>query len=159
MPRPLPGHMALKDFNARKAVASNELLRRAYLYLMRNETLDPKIRSAAMLKLNAFPRNVSTRAGPFARAGQLTLSLRSPRRPGQPPSRTAASRRAAEAVSSASLACAGCVPSCVLVQTRGSEQTLGAPAAPLQARRGAGQHPWRVARVVVREGEEAEMRG
>ncbi|GAA5870449.1 hypothetical protein JCM5296_003340 [Sporobolomyces johnsonii] len=57
MPRPLPGHMALKDFNARKAVAANELLRRAYLYIVRNETLDPKVRSAAMLKLNAFPRN------------------------------------------------------------------------------------------------------
>ncbi|GAA5987707.1 hypothetical protein JCM5350_008077 [Sporobolomyces pararoseus] len=57
MPRALPGHMALKDFNARKAVASNELLRRAYLYIVRNETIDPKIRSAAMLKLNAFPRD------------------------------------------------------------------------------------------------------
>ncbi|CEQ39992.1 SPOSA6832_01560, partial [Sporobolomyces salmonicolor] len=70
MPRALPGHMALKDFNARKAVAvdlclpflandasANELLRRAYLYIMRNETLDAKVRSAAMLKLNAFPRN------------------------------------------------------------------------------------------------------
>lgn len=59
MPRPLPGHLALKDFNARKAVAANELLRRAYLYIVRNETLDSKIRTAAMLKLNAFPRAVS----------------------------------------------------------------------------------------------------
>ena len=65
MPRPLPGHLALKDFHARKAVASHALLRRAYLYLMRNETLDPKIRSAAMLKLNAFPRNVSTLLPPL----------------------------------------------------------------------------------------------
>ncbi|GAA6001153.1 hypothetical protein JCM10207_007434 [Rhodosporidiobolus poonsookiae] len=60
MPRPFPGHMALKDFQARKAVAANELTRRAYLYIMRNTTLDPKVRSAAMLKLNAFPKNVST---------------------------------------------------------------------------------------------------
>lgn len=77
--------MALKDFNARKAVAgtpshlaltqiqtaehsqaadrrqtANELLRRAYLYIVRNETIDPKVRSAAMLKLNAFPREVRT---------------------------------------------------------------------------------------------------
>ncbi|KAK4058665.1 40S ribosomal protein mrp2, mitochondrial [Microbotryomycetes sp. JL221] len=57
MPRPLPGHMALKDFKARKTVAANELLRRAYLYIVRNETVDPKVRSAAMLKLNAFPKD------------------------------------------------------------------------------------------------------
>ncbi|GAA6026803.1 hypothetical protein JCM8097_005873 [Rhodosporidiobolus ruineniae] len=56
MPRPFPGHMALKDFKARQAVAANELTRRAYLYIMRNTTLDPKVRSAAMLKLNAFPK-------------------------------------------------------------------------------------------------------
>ena len=77
MVRPLPGHLALKDFNARKAVAgnldpflifpksthsvfaANELLRRAYLYIVRNETIDSKIRGQAMLKLNAFPRAVS----------------------------------------------------------------------------------------------------
>ncbi|ORY55317.1 hypothetical protein BCR35DRAFT_310079 [Leucosporidium creatinivorum] len=57
MPRALPGHLALKDFKARKSVASNELLRRAYLYIVRNETVDPKVRTAAMLKLNAFPRD------------------------------------------------------------------------------------------------------
>ncbi|KAL8278419.1 hypothetical protein RQP46_009109 [Phenoliferia psychrophenolica] len=61
MVRPLPGHLALKDFNARKAVAANEILRRAYLFIVRNETIDPKVRSAAMLKLNAFPR--ATRPG------------------------------------------------------------------------------------------------
>ena len=38
--------------------AANELLRRAYLYIVRNETVDPKVRTQAMLKLNAFPRNV-----------------------------------------------------------------------------------------------------
>ncbi|KAI5479544.1 hypothetical protein MNV49_003281 [Pseudohyphozyma bogoriensis] len=49
--------MALKDFKARRSVAANEVLRRAYLYLVRNETVDPKVRSAAMLKLNAFPKD------------------------------------------------------------------------------------------------------
>lgn len=39
---------------------ANELLRRAYLYIVRNETVDPKVRTQAMLKLNAFPRNVSS---------------------------------------------------------------------------------------------------
>ncbi|SCV69524.1 BQ2448_2544 [Microbotryum intermedium] len=58
MPRPLPGHMALKDFRTRKQVAANELLRRAYLYLYRNTTVDPKIRTQAMLKLNAFTKDV-----------------------------------------------------------------------------------------------------
>lgn len=37
---------------------ANELLRRAYLYIVRNETIDSSVRSQAMLKLNAFPRNV-----------------------------------------------------------------------------------------------------
>lgn len=47
---------------------ANEILRRAYLFIVRNETIDPKIRSAAMLKLNAFPREVSS----------LSLSARIP---------------------------------------------------------------------------------
>ncbi len=41
-----------------RPTAANELLRRAYLYIVRNETVDPKVRTQAMLKLNAFPRNV-----------------------------------------------------------------------------------------------------
>ncbi|KDE04305.1 hypothetical protein MVLG_05260 [Microbotryum lychnidis-dioicae p1A1 Lamole] len=74
MPRPLPGHMALKDFRTRKQVAANELLRKAYLYLYRNTTVDPKIRTQAMLKLNAFtkdtrPTSVKNRCTETGRGG------------------------------------------------------------------------------------------
>ena len=91
MVRPLPGHLALKDFNARKAVAgnpdpfllspekcsfplpANELLRRAYLYIVRNETIDSKVRGQAMLKLNAFPRAVSISLDLVLRPPKLIL--------------------------------------------------------------------------------------
>ncbi|PWN30502.1 hypothetical protein BDZ90DRAFT_229518 [Jaminaea rosea] len=39
----------------RQSVASNELLRRAYKYVARNETLPVKVRHQAQLQLNQFP--------------------------------------------------------------------------------------------------------
>ncbi|TFK29299.1 mitochondrial 40s ribosomal protein [Coprinopsis marcescibilis] len=47
----------LKDIKARVGFKDKELLRRAYLYVARNETLPPQVRHQAQLQLNAFPAN------------------------------------------------------------------------------------------------------
>jgi hypothetical protein len=131
MVRPLPGHLALKDFNARKAVAgapsqhrsrpqhqltvplpaANELLRRAYLFIVRNETIDPKVRSAAMLKLNAFPRAVRTSSGVPGIGQRARADAGAPRsrRPDRRRSRTGARRRDEVEESFPSLGSAGYV--------------------------------------------------
>ena len=44
----------LRDIKARKGVAANELARRAYLYVARNQTLPPQVRYQAQLQLNTF---------------------------------------------------------------------------------------------------------
>lgn len=44
-----------RDMAKRQSVASNELLRRAYKYVARNETLPTKVRHQAQLQLNQFP--------------------------------------------------------------------------------------------------------
>lgn len=46
----------LRDIAARKGVAANEVLRRAYLYVARNQTLPTQIRYQAQLQLNTFGR-------------------------------------------------------------------------------------------------------
>ncbi|PWN43511.1 glucocorticoid receptor-like (DNA-binding domain) [Ceraceosorus guamensis] len=54
----LPYHTSLRrDITTRRAVASTELLRRAYKYLARNTTLPAKTRHQAQLGLNALPPN------------------------------------------------------------------------------------------------------
>jgi len=44
----------LRDIKARKGVAANEIARRAYLYVARNQTLPPQVRYQAQLQLNTF---------------------------------------------------------------------------------------------------------
>ena len=46
----------LRDIRARKGVAANEIARRAYLYVARNQTLPPQVRYQAQLQLNTFGR-------------------------------------------------------------------------------------------------------
>ena len=46
----------LRDIKARKGVAANEIARRAYLYVARNQTLPPQVRYQAQLQLNTFGR-------------------------------------------------------------------------------------------------------
>jgi small subunit ribosomal protein S14 len=41
---------------ARRGFAANEIVRRAYLYIARNETLPPQARHQAQLQLNSFDR-------------------------------------------------------------------------------------------------------
>jgi len=46
----------LRDIKARQGVAANEIARRAYLYVARNQTLPPQVRYQAQLQLNTFGR-------------------------------------------------------------------------------------------------------
>ncbi|KAF8592499.1 glucocorticoid receptor-like (DNA-binding domain) [Ramaria rubella] len=46
----------LRDIAARNGVAKNELLRRAYLYVARNQSLPAQVRYQAQLQLNTFGR-------------------------------------------------------------------------------------------------------
>ena len=46
----------LRDIKARKGVAANEIARRAYLYVARNQTLPAQVRYQAQLQLNTFGR-------------------------------------------------------------------------------------------------------
>lgn len=50
----MPNARVLRDIKARKVVKSTELLRRAYLYVARNQTLAPQVRHQAQLQLNTF---------------------------------------------------------------------------------------------------------
>ena len=47
----------LRDIKRRNAVQATEVVRRAYLYVARNQTLPPQIRHQAQLQLNAFPKD------------------------------------------------------------------------------------------------------
>ncbi|PWN98062.1 hypothetical protein FA09DRAFT_334179 [Tilletiopsis washingtonensis] len=49
-----PNARVLRDMSTRQAVASSELLRRAYKYLARNTTLPSRTRHQAQLGLNAL---------------------------------------------------------------------------------------------------------
>jgi len=46
----------LRDIKARRGFADNEIIRRAYLYIARNENLPPQARHQAQLQLNSFDR-------------------------------------------------------------------------------------------------------
>lgn len=52
----MPNIRVLRDMKARELVKANELIRRAYLYVARNETLPPHVRHQAQLQLNTFGR-------------------------------------------------------------------------------------------------------
>ena len=52
----MPKIGVLRDIKARKGVAANEIARRAYLYVARNQTLPPQVRYQAQLQLNTFGR-------------------------------------------------------------------------------------------------------
>ncbi|CAH7675999.1 hypothetical protein BY996DRAFT_4577751 [Phakopsora pachyrhizi] len=47
----------LRDMNRRELFEKTEILRRAYLYVARNEGLPMKIRAQAQLSLNSLPTN------------------------------------------------------------------------------------------------------
>jgi len=46
----------LRDMKARRGFADHEIIRRAYLYIARNESLPPQARHQAQLQLNSFDR-------------------------------------------------------------------------------------------------------
>lgn len=51
-----PTARVLRDIKARHGVSANEILRRAYLYVARNQTLPAQVRFQAQLQLNTFGR-------------------------------------------------------------------------------------------------------
>ena len=53
---PRPNIRVLRDIKARKGVVDNEIARRAYLYVARNQTLPAQVRYRAQLQLNTFGR-------------------------------------------------------------------------------------------------------
>jgi small subunit ribosomal protein S14 len=53
---PRPNARVLRDIKARQGVADNEISRRAYLYVARNQSLPAQVRYQAQLQLNAFGR-------------------------------------------------------------------------------------------------------
>jgi small subunit ribosomal protein S14 len=52
----MPKIGVLRDIKARHGVHANEVLRRAYLYVARNQNLSPQVRYQAQLQLNTFGR-------------------------------------------------------------------------------------------------------
>lgn len=50
----------LRDIQARSAVAQNELIRQAYRYIVRNETVPARTRHQAQLALAALPKQSSS---------------------------------------------------------------------------------------------------
>jgi len=52
----MPKIGVLRDIKARKGVNANEIVRRAYLYVARNQNLSPQVRYQAQLQLNTFGR-------------------------------------------------------------------------------------------------------
>lgn len=52
----MPNARVLRDIKARHGVHANEIARRAYLYVARNETLPPHVRHQAQLQLNTYGR-------------------------------------------------------------------------------------------------------
>ena len=53
----MPSIRVLRDIKARHGVNANEITRRAYLYVARNQNLPPQVRYQAQLQLNQFPNN------------------------------------------------------------------------------------------------------
>ncbi|KAI0315393.1 hypothetical protein OF83DRAFT_1062215 [Amylostereum chailletii] len=56
MPGTRPNIRVLRDMKARQGVQANELTRRAYLYVARNQSLPAQVRYQAQLQLNTFGR-------------------------------------------------------------------------------------------------------
>ncbi|THV03271.1 glucocorticoid receptor-like (DNA-binding domain) [Dendrothele bispora CBS 962.96] len=52
----MPNIRVLRDMKARRGVLDNEVTRRAYLYVARNQSLPPQVRHQAQLQLNTFGR-------------------------------------------------------------------------------------------------------
>lgn len=52
----MPSARVVRDIKARHGVRANEIARRAYLFVARNETLSPQVRHHAQLQLNTFGR-------------------------------------------------------------------------------------------------------
>lgn len=52
----MPNIRVLRDMKARHGVNANEIARRAYLYVARNQTLPPQVRYQAQLQLNTFSK-------------------------------------------------------------------------------------------------------
>ncbi|KAL0949622.1 hypothetical protein HGRIS_009667 [Hohenbuehelia grisea] len=52
----MPNIRVLRDIKARELVRANEVARRAYLYVARNQSLPPQVRHQAQLQLNTFSR-------------------------------------------------------------------------------------------------------
>ncbi|KAI0061225.1 glucocorticoid receptor-like (DNA-binding domain) [Artomyces pyxidatus] len=52
----MPNIRVLRDIKARKGVAANEITRRAYLFVARNQSLPAQVRYQAQLQLNSFGR-------------------------------------------------------------------------------------------------------
>lgn len=52
----MPNIRVLRDIKARNGVRLNEIARRAYLYVARNQSLPPQVRHQAQLQLNTFGR-------------------------------------------------------------------------------------------------------
>ncbi|CAO3676356.1 unnamed protein product [Rhizopus stolonifer] len=50
----------LRDIKARQSVADNEVVRQAFKYITRNETLPARVRHQAQLQLNNMPKNTSS---------------------------------------------------------------------------------------------------
>ncbi|PCH41425.1 glucocorticoid receptor-like protein [Wolfiporia cocos MD-104 SS10] len=50
----MPNARVLRDIKARNLVKANEITRRAYLYVARNQSLPPQVRYQAQLQLNTF---------------------------------------------------------------------------------------------------------
>ncbi|KAJ3723171.1 hypothetical protein EV361DRAFT_389080 [Lentinula raphanica] len=51
-----PNIRVLRDMKARQGVLDNEVTRRAYLFVARNQNLPPQVRHQAQLQLNTFGR-------------------------------------------------------------------------------------------------------
>ncbi|EKM59675.1 uncharacterized protein PHACADRAFT_250322 [Phanerochaete carnosa HHB-10118-sp] len=56
MVKPFPNIRVIRDVKARNGFAANEIARRAYLYVARNQSLPPQVRYQAQLQLNTFDR-------------------------------------------------------------------------------------------------------
>lgn len=56
MPKPAKNIRVLRDMKARIGVRDNEVLRRAYLYVARNQNVPPQVRYQAQLQLNTFDK-------------------------------------------------------------------------------------------------------
>lgn len=59
MPKLYKNIKVIRDIKARQAVKDNEVVRRAYLYVARNQNLPPQVRFQAQLQLNTFSRHTA----------------------------------------------------------------------------------------------------